>query len=407
MERNDHFEIDNLLKNIFDNEIGTNETLKTLFDDRLEQLGITKTKSLKILGIETRTLTGVLEGSLKQVDFTVLIKLASFLQIPQTTVINLFLNELQNKFPELLPFSSNKIEFINKNFDLAVLKKSGIINDLSNYKDIEEKLCKFLGINSIFEYQVSIDNVAFSAGKLKPKNNLSRSMWLKRGSTIIKDLDNPFPYDRTGLIDFFSDLRWYSTNVDLGFVNVVKILYRMGVTVIFQSSIPTLHLRGVVMEANGKPGIIITDYRGHYPTFWFSLVHELFHVLFDWDYVRKNKLLVSNEDTIDLTELERENEADTFARDYFLPKEKMLIVSDYLGNTDYINEFARVNHIHPSFIYLFNAIDKGNNSSVAWKLVHKHNPDINPIKDVFNNWNEESPNTINDVVKHLKKNVFV
>lgn len=406
MSNDEQFYIDNLLDELFDNNELLDNSLKGLFDRRLSQLGISQTTSLKILSIESRTLKGILDGTLKLVDFTALIKLSNFLQVPQKKIISLFLSELEKNFPESFPFPSNKIEFINKNFDLASLKKSGIINSITDYYEIDTKLSSFLGIKNIFEYQPSIANVAFSSGAIKPKNNLNRSVWLKRAKDIIHELDNPYHYDRDRLIDFFGEIRWHSTNVELGLTNVSQALYNMGVTVIFQTSLPTIHLRGATVAINDKPAIILTNYRGFYPTLWFTLIHELFHVLFDWEEIKKNKEHISEESTDVLSDLERENEADEFACDYLFSKDKIHQSSAFINNSALVNEYAKNNHVHPSFVYLFHAKDKGEKNRFAWNLVHKYNPDITPIIKTFDNWIEENPKTISEVVKHLKTNIY-
>lgn len=406
MSNNELFRIDDLLNGLFDNNEFSDNSLKSLFERRLSQLGISQTTSQKILGLEYRTLNGILEGTLKIVDFTALIKLSNFLQIPQKKVISLFLNELEKNFPESFPYPSNKIEFINKNFDLAALKKGGIISSITDYHDIDAKISSFLGIKNIFEYRPSISNVAFSSGAIKPKNNLSRSMWLSRAKDIIQELDNPYHYDRDRLIDFFGEIRWHSTNVELGLTNVVQALYNMGITVIFQTSLPTIHLRGATVIINNKPAIILTDYRGFYPTLWFTLIHELFHILFDWEDVKKNKEHISEENTEILADLEREKEADEFACEYLFPKYKIQKSSSFINNTVLVDEYAKNNHVHPSFVYLFYAKEKGEKDKNAWNLVHKNNPDITPIKKAFDNWLGESPKTISEVVKHLKTNIY-
>lgn len=406
MNNNELYYVDNFLDGLFDNNEFLDNSLKGLFDKRLSQLGISQTTSLKILNLESRTLKGVLEGTLKIVDFTTLIKLSNFLQVPQKKIISMFLSELEKNFPDSFPFPSNKIEFINKNFDLAALKKSGIIDSITDYYQIDSKISSFLGVKNIFEYQPSIANVAFSSGEIKPKNNLNRSLWLKRAKDIIHELDNPYHYDRERLIDFFGEIRWHSTNVELGLINVAQALYNMGVTVIFQTSLPTIHLRGATVSINNKPAIILTDYRGFYPTLWFTLIHELFHVLFDWEDIKKNKEHISEENTEVLADLEREKEADDFACDYLFSKDKIQTSSSFISNPALVTEYAKSNHVHPSFVYLFHAKDKGDKNRYAWNLVHKNNPDITPIIKTFDNWVEEAPKTISEVVKHLKTNIY-
>jgi HTH-type transcriptional regulator / antitoxin HigA len=401
-----NYDVSNMLDDLFSSNRLMETSLKIIFERRLVELGISQTTSLKILSVESRTLNGVLNGTLKLVDFTVIIKLSNFLQIPQKKVISLFLKELEKNFPDTFTYPSEKIEFINKNFDLAALKKSGIIDSITDYHEIDNSISSFLGIKSIFEYQPSDSKVAFSSGVIKPKNNLNRTLWIERAKHIFSDIENPFHYDRDRLIDFFGEIRWHSTNLELGFINVVQSLYNMGITVIFQTSLPSIHLRGATFSVYGKPCIVITDYRGFYPTLWFALVHELFHVLFDWEDIKNSKQHISEENTEELSILEREHEADSFARDYLFSKDKVSITESFIHNPILVEKYALNNHVHPSFIYLFGAKEKGDNSKIAWNRVHKYNPDITAIIDAFGNWTGIKPKTISETVVHLKTNIF-
>ena len=405
----DNFDIDSLLNGFLSNEVNIYEaSLKELFDARLSELQISMTTALSILQIESRPLNGILNGNQKLVDFTNLIKIANFLQIPKEKVIQLYINELEKTYDLDLAYPPSKIEFINKNFDLAVLKKANFINSINDYPEIEKKINSYFGFKTIFEYRKPHVDVAFSAGLIKPKNELSRSMWIESATNIFEGLNNPYPFDRQKLIDFFPEIRWHSTNVELGLVNIIKTLYKMGVTVIYQDSLPTLHLRGATFAVNQKPCIVLTNYRGFYPTLWFALIHELFHVLFDWDEIKNSKYQrhVSDSEASQLTVLEKEKEADDFAREYLFSIEKTLIAKSFIHDNTLVEEYSKNNHVHPSFIYVFFANDFGkNNKGISWMRAHKYNPQIDSIIDHFDNpWNNPKP--ISQYIKSLKMNIF-
>ncbi len=145
----DSFDVDNLLNELFKPSSPPAKTLKELFNDRVRQLQITPTNVLDILKIPYRTLNGILNGSQKVVDFTNLIKIADFLQIPREQVIQLYLGELEKNFPNETKSSAKTIEFIKDNFDLVALKKAGFIKSINDYEQIESNIKKFFGLKSI------------------------------------------------------------------------------------------------------------------------------------------------------------------------------------------------------------------------------------------------------------------
>lgn len=397
---------DDLLKNLFrDVQPNRKQSLKELFEQRVQELRIKQTNVLDILNIEYRTLNGILEGSQKRVDFTNLLKIANFLQISNEKVISLYMETLGENFSSELSTSPEVIEFIRTNFDLATLKKSGFINNLNDFEEIEKKLVSFLGLKTIFDYKRLPVDVAFSAGLRKPKNELTRSLWIKTANEYFKEINNPNEYNRQALVDYFPNIRWHSTNVELGLINVIKDLYKVGVTVIYQSQLPSLHLRGATFSVNDQPCIVISNYVGYYPTLWFALVHELFHVIFDWEEIKRNNYHLSDDDADQLSVIEKEKEADGFAREFLFSRDKSEKVKPFLNNTKYIEEFAFNNHVHPSFVYVFNAYDVGKRERLAWMRAKQSNPSIKEILSKLENpWSNPKP--IVEFIKTIKYSIY-
>lgn len=366
-------DIDKLLNGVFDAEM----SLQEHFEARIKQLDIAPTTVLKLLGVGQATLNGILTGKQKQVDFTNLIKLSNFLEMPIEKVIKLFVSSIANEH-DIKSISSDKIEFIKNNFDLTILKKAGFINSISDYDEIEQRIVSRLGLKSIFEYRQPNLDVAFSSGRFNSKNEKTRFFWIKAAIAVFEELDNPNEFNREELIKFFPKLRWYSTNEQQGLNEVIKILYQIGVTVIYQPQLPTLQLRGATLSYNDKPCIVITNYVGLYPTLWFALVHELYHVLFDFEEIKNNAYHLSDDINEDLTVIERENEANNFAREYLFGKEKLDQIKSKMTDFDFVRDFALANNVHPSIVYSFYAFERKIDAK-AWARTRRYSPDVNSI----------------------------
>lgn len=383
MANDKYIDIDNLLNGVF-----KTPTLKELFEIKINELDITTTSVLELLNIQHRTLYGILDGTQKTVDYTNLIKLANFLQISKEQVVKLYFDQLEKNFT-IEHSTSDKIKFIKDNFDLAALKKAGLINSISNFKHIEERLLSRLGLKSIYEYKKPDQDVAFSSGLFKPKNENTRAFWIKAAMTAFEEINNPYPYDREALVNLFPQIRWRSTNVELGLTEVIKLLYKVGVTVIYQPPLQTLQLRGATFSIHSKPCIVLTNYHGFYATLWFALIHELYHVLFDWAEISSNTYHLSDDDNEQLSVLERESDADAFAREYLFSKEKTNSIRRYINDEQFIQDYALENHVHPSIVYVFNAFDVGKTNKAAWAKARKMSPDVNKsIKSIEYPWNE-------------------
>lgn len=400
---NKYSEIDAILSGIL-----KEPTLRELFDKRLHELGITQTSARNLLGLERRTLNGILDGTQKRANYTGFQKVATFLNISIEEVIERHGALVERNFEnENTP--ANKKKFIRENFDLIVLKKAGFIDSLTDLNKIEERITSFFGFSSIFEYKKRSFDTAFSSGIVSQKNllrnSITRDFWLTSAKNLVVKLDNPYNYDRQELVKYFPQIRWHSTNVELGLINVIRELFKIGITVIFQSPLSTLHLRGATFSVNNKPCIVLTDYKGFYPTLWHCLVHELYHVLFDWEEIKNNSFHLSEDGSELFTIDEKEMEADEFARKYLFSEEKMQEVKHFIYDQKYINDVAKENSVHPSIIHIYYAFDNDKIDRMVWARARRFMPDIKKcVYHLENPWNNPKP--IEEVAKKKKLEIY-
>ncbi|MCK0137354.1 ImmA/IrrE family metallo-endopeptidase [Arenibacter sp. S6351L] len=399
---------DDILKRLFEPKpTKIAETLEELFVNRLESLDIPKTTALNIMGMSVRTLDGILSGEQKMLDYTQLIKLSNFLGTDLEQIATLYLqkvNEVHNVGNDINR-TNEMVEFINEKFNLAELKKVGLIKSLTDYNDIIKSICNYFGLKNIFEYSEPDINVAFSSGK-RAKRNCSIKNWVYLAEQSCIELRNPNIYSRDKLIDYFPQIRWQSMDVENGLVNVIKQLYQLGITVVFIPSFPSLHIRGATFMVNDKPCIALTDYVGFYPTLWFALVHELYHVLFDWDEIQLSNYHISQEGQKSLdSESQNEIEADNFAREYLFSKEKTKEAGSFINNQEFIKQYALSNNVDPSFVYVFYAFDAPNTDKYAWGRAKKLNPNIEKLKSKLEH-NFSDDFTFSDHIKKIRNKIY-
>jgi HTH-type transcriptional regulator/antitoxin HigA len=362
----DHIDISALMRSYDDN---VRRSLKELFELKISELNINQTQALEALQIESRALNALLTGGSSRVDILSLIKLSQFLDIPQSDAVNLYLDSLKKPNEESIN-NLEKRKFMLKSFDVNELKKEGILNDTTDFDHIEKTLIELFNYDSIFDYRRDVLNPAYSSSKLYDKSQMS-DYWIEYSRQIFRKINNPNSYDRKALINYFPTIRWHSLNVERGLWEVIKVLYRMGITVIYLPKFKKLHLRGATFSVNKKPCIVLTDYKGFYPTLWFALLHELHHVLFDWEDILVNSFHISDKSDL-YTQVEIEEVADKFAKDYLFSDEKMEEIQPHLNNPRYVEEFSKLNHVHYSIPYAFWAFEKNN-----WGWIRKYMPDIN------------------------------
>jgi len=406
---NNQSEGEDILRRLFaPKPISVKETLEELFNNRINTLNITKTKALDIMGMTVRTLDGILTGQQKMLDYTNLIRLANFIGIELETVATLYLQKIKEVHVSSNDVSLNSevVEFINEKFNLAELKKVGLIKSLSDYDEITESICNYFGLSSIFDYREPILNVAFSSGK-RAKRNCSIKNWVYLAEQTCIELRNPNKFDREELINYFPDIRWRTMDVDKGLINVIKHLYQLGITVVYIPSFPTSHIKGATFSINDKPCIALTDYVGFYPTLWFTLIHELYHVLFDWEEIQLTDYHITldfQDNNLD-NQSQNEIEADNFAREYLFSKKKTAEIKNFINNPEVVKNYTIKNNVDPSFAYVFYAFDAPKTDRYAWGRARKRNPNFDNLKRNLEN-HFKKPVNYNEHIKSLRSKIY-
>jgi HTH-type transcriptional regulator / antitoxin HigA len=355
MDDKKHRDIDELLKGVLStNKKSTYYPLNDLFEQRLVYLGITKHQALKILGIDHKTLASFLSGDSKKVDFITILKFADFLEIPH--------NEIVDKYFQIVTSANNvdlaqsrKRSFIVNNFNLRSLKKIGFIESINDFEHIENRINLFFGFENIFEFSRHKISAAFSSAK-RPTNKENLTWWYATARESLERTPNPYEYDRQGLINYFPQIRWHSMEVENGLLLVAQALFKLGITLIIIPKFTSdIHVRAATLPYRNKPCVVLTKYSEFYGTLWFALIHELFHVLYDWEEIQKEEYHITGEsNTISINE----QEADNFARQYLFSDEKMNAIIPHINEPRFVKYFAEQNHIHSSIIYTFYCWDK-------------------------------------------------
>jgi HTH-type transcriptional regulator/antitoxin HigA len=376
--------IDNILNKSF-KYVGP--SLDELFKEKLDLSGLTKTQYEKLSGMERRSLDAILDKTSKQTDIIKLLKLAEFLELDFEEILIIHFNDRPvEEIKELQ--SSMDITFINKFFDLKTLINLNFIKKSDPLDVLKERICKFFDIETIYDYDRELNEVLYSRTK-KSFSNKMKDFWIKSSYKYFELIDNPNDYNRKNLIDLIPKIKPYSQNVEKGLLTVFQALYNIGITVVFQPSLPKTQIRGATFLINNKPCIVITDFNKNYATIWFALIHELHHVLFDLETIERTNYHLSGEPDLFLIQ---EDKANDFASEYFLSTEKMRYIEKMIHNNFMVEKFAKECQIHSCIIYSQYQWRQSQIGNDYWGAFKEHFPIIKNITNKLNvaNWDVES-----------------
>ncbi|GAB4047840.1 transporter [Spirosoma litoris] len=324
-----------------------------LIEKKRVELGITDYQMSKILGITKntfyRTLKRISEGDIESLDYFTIVKISQLFNIDVAELTKIYVGSLKSEHIGEIE-KARKAYYILNNFDLKGLKDQGFIESVSDFDSIENRIVSFFHLNTIFDYSHEVGHVLFS--KHQKSDDKMREFWVRSSIFQFEKLENPNEYDRDTLLTLVQSIRPYTRYEEKGLVTVIKALYKAGVTVIVQPSVLKAKVRGATFVVNGKPCIAITDFNDNYATLWFALMHELFHVLFDFNHLKAFKYHLT-EDGADDNLLMKEADADRFAREMLFPQEYMNYIKHLINAPMAVSQYAQDKRVHPSIIYSF------------------------------------------------------
>lgn len=373
-------------------------SINELFKEKLESSGLTKTQFEKLSGMERRSLDSILDKTSKQTDIIKLLKLGEFLEIEFEELLIIHFKD--RPFEEIKELQeSMDITFINKFFDLKTLISLGFINKSNSLEDLKLRICNFFELDSIYDYDKELNDVLFSKTK-KSFGDKMKDFWIKSNYKYFEVINNPNEFNRNELVELIPKIKPYTKNVETGLVTVFQALYNIGVTVVFQPMLPKTQIKGATFIINNKPCIVITDFNKNYGTIWFSLIHELHHVLFDLEIIKKTNYHLTGEPDLFLIQ---EDQANEFASEYLISSEKMRYIEKMIHNKLMVERFAKECQIHPSIIYTQYQWRQSVLGENYWGAFKEHLPNIESITKKLNvaNWSVDSIKDTGVKIKEL------
>ncbi|MBS1684123.1 MAG: ImmA/IrrE family metallo-endopeptidase [Bacteroidetes bacterium] len=347
--------------------LGTSDTKKLadIIHARISELGIPNMHLAKILNIPRstfdRTLKQIEEGVIDGLAFFDILKICQFFNISVEDIAKIYVSSLKPENVSQLEIAK-KANFLYRKFDLKGLKDIGFISSLTDIVAIEKRFLTFFNLNSLYDYEEEVGGVLYSKTKKKSAADEMKEMWVKCAILQFQKVNNTNEYDKEKLLALIPKIRPYTRYEEKGFLTVIQALYNIGITVIVQRYLAKTQVRGATFVVDEKPCIVITDFNKSYPTLWFALMHELYHVLYDLDALKTWKFHTSGEEEGTTKQIEsdlfNEDYADYFAREMLFPKEKLEFIKQHINTPSLVDQYAKEHAIHPSLIYAFYVFDE-------------------------------------------------
>lgn len=238
-------------------------------------------------------------------------------------------------------FYSEYKEFISKLNDAPINVRKQFMHEDKSY-DYNKLAILF---NS---YKDKTNQILFR--KSEKANDFIIDLWLckvKNKVRILEMLSIP-PFE--GLSER-SAIEILSSSIESkAYISIPALLINYGIVVIFEESLPGLNLDGAVYtNMQGNPVIALSIRHNRLDNFWFTLSHELAHIILHYDDLREI-ILDDLDETANHTQ-GKEYEANKLAGDMLIPRSIWRSCPVKLSTeSDDIKQFAGEVNIHPAII---------------------------------------------------------
>ena len=289
----------------------------------IEEMEITQSEFALRLDTTGKTLSKLINGEIPLSK-----NLAENLSLMTGTSVSVWLN-LQAKYDEQYciiecerKIDTEKDRLTMLHYDYFV--KLGFVENYSEKNQQVKELCRVLNVASlsVLEKQDLLTACKTSISEVDIKNVVNANAWIQLGKIMARDI-NCKPYSQDNLLKAIPIFRSLTRKVlSTAFEQIQKIFFDCGVALVALPYMKDSGLNGAVQWINNNKVMLLINDRGKDAAkFWFTLFHEIDHILH-----KKTTFtyLTSEDKNSKILFLGRANEdeekmADNFAKNQLIP----------------------------------------------------------------------------------------
>lgn len=308
--------------------------------DALDAMEMTSKEFSVRTGISERVLSPIINGK-GSITFEVAYKLSLFFD----NSINYWTN-LQNQYELYL-----REEKIQKTFDadlqlLKKIKKYLIENNYINEEDDSNTMvCKIRSLVGVNSLSLLSEKDSFICLKEQHTKNESdpflQNFWIALALTEARKI-NTVAYNKNKLKESIKEIRTLTlTEPKYFYPRLQEIFKECGISFVLLPYLPKSNIYGATKWFSKENVMLAVSNRGESADlFWFTIFHEIAHVLME----HRRETLINFSSSED-------DDADQIATDMLICKEKW---NEFIDNAEFtvdsINEFAQKQGIHPCIV---------------------------------------------------------
>lgn len=207
-----------------------------------------------------------------------------------------------------------------------VMAKLGWVPNTRDATSKARELCKFFGVASL-EYvkDARLSGHAFRVANRDTASGFALAAWMRGAEIAARDMECE-PFNAARLREVLIELRSHTLRPPSHWLSVTQeLLAAAGVSLVLQPHLPKTYANGATFWTSREKAVVVVSLRGVWADiFWFTLFHELGHVLLHG--TREPHVSIDKAD--DLVEVE----ANAFAADHLIPRRAY---EDFVSNGNF------------------------------------------------------------------------
>jgi addiction module HigA family antidote len=316
----------------------------------IEDMGVTQAEFAIRMGTTSKTLSQLVNGQANISN-----DLAQKLSTMLGTSVEFWLN-LQTAFDEKV-IEINKVKVIDEQIQIVAVIDYSYFVRLANLPAVKtdrekiDNLCSFFRIADLRILQQDDFLVNFRTGitTFADKNVINSRAWLQTALNIAAQIKTA-PFNAEKLKSYIPEIRSMTLqNPDVFLPRLRAIFSECGVAFVLLPYLKNSGINGAVKWINQDRVVLaMNDRRLSADTFWFSLFHEIKHVL---QQKTKTVFVSSNKQEMKAIDNRLEEEADSFAQNTLIPVSdyRLFYPSKYTSDAEIV-AFANKIGIHPGVV---------------------------------------------------------
>jgi HTH-type transcriptional regulator/antitoxin HigA len=207
-------------------------------------------------------------------------------------------------------------------------------------------LLRFFGVASLHHIQPFAQAAVWRRSTKVTISSCALAAWLRQGELQAQQIETA-PFDAASLMELLPTLRSFTRETPEVFqLKLVKILSQRGVALVFVPELPKTGAHGATRWIGAKAVVQLSLRLRWADIFWFTLFHEIAHIL---KHGRKELFIELDKHQED----EQEGEADAFATKHLIPElayDKAFPSDKTIFSAEAIKAFADGIGVHPGIV---------------------------------------------------------